>query len=344
MSGVRTGREVRLASRPHGVPTEANFSVVEVSVPDPAPGEVLVRNLFVSVDPYMRGRMNDVPSYVPPFELGATMQGGAVGEVVESASESFAPGDIVLHNLGWREWATGPAALFQRADPTVDRLSYHLGILGMTGLTAYAGLVAVAAFVPGDIVFVSGAAGAVGSAVAQIARLLGAGRVVASAGSDEKVALLTGALGCDAAFNYRSGRVATLLAEAAPEGIDVYFDNVGGEHLEAAITAARPFGRIAACGAVSNYNAIEAPCGPRNMSLVVGKRLTIRGFIVGDHLDLRDEYVAKAKGWLADGSLQAPETVVEGIEHAASAFIGMLAGSNTGKIVVRVGERSSPSR
>jgi NADPH-dependent curcumin reductase CurA len=288
---ARRGREIHLVARPIGEPTHDDFGEVEVDVPAPGDREVLVRNTFMSVDPYMRGRMNDVKSYAPPFELDRVMTGGAVGEVVASNSPSLDVGDAVLHNLGWREYAVGPDRYFQKVDPSASSLSRYLGILGMTGLTAYTGLVDVAQFHAPDTVFVSGAAGAVGSAVGQMARLLGAARVIGSAGTDEKVALLTGQLGFDAAFNYHSGRISKLLAAATPDGIDVYFDNVGGEHLEAAIGALRPFGRVAACGAISVYNATEPAPGPRNLGLVVGKRLTIRGFIVGDQADRREEFV-----------------------------------------------------
>jgi NADPH-dependent curcumin reductase CurA len=333
-------REVHLVARPVGLPTPDDFAVVEAEVGDPGEGEILVRNLYMSVDPYMRGRMNDVRSYVPPFALKEVMQGGAVGEVVASRSPAFAEGDTVTHNLGWRDLAVLPAAHARAVDAGAAPLSRYLGLLGMPGLTAYVGLVDIAAFTAPDIVFVSGAAGAVGSAVGQMAGILGSARVVGSAGSDEKVAVLERDLGFDAAFNYKAGAVSDLLAEAAPQGIDVYFDNVGGEHLEAAIGALRPMGRIAACGAISGYNATEPPAGPRNMSFIVGKRLTMRGFIVSDHDDRREEFVERVGGWLRDGRIRAPETVVEGLDHAAEALIGMLRGTNTGKTVVHIADRA----
>jgi NADPH-dependent curcumin reductase CurA len=336
MTVSRTGREFHLASRPHGLPTADNFALVEVDVAEPGDGEVLVRNLFMSVDPYMRGRMNDVRTYAPPFEIGEVMHGGAIGEVIASNAPSHKVGDAVVHNLGWREFAVLPAEHASRVDAAAAPLSQYLGLLGMPGLTAYVGLLDVGAFVPPDIVFVSGAAGAVGSAAGQFARLLGSGCVIGSAGTDEKVEHLTRHLGFDAAFNYRSGPVAELLADAAPEGIDVYFDNVGGEHLEAAIGALRPHGRIAACGAISGYNATEPPPGPHNMSLIVGKRLTMRGFIVSDHADRQADFAARAGGWLREGLLHAPESVVDGFEHAPEAFIGMLQGANLGKAIVRL--------
>ncbi len=339
---MNESREIHLVARPRGEPTPADFALVEAKVEDPGDGEILVRNLYMSVDPYMRGRMNDVKSYAPPFRLGEAMYGGAVGEVVASNSPAFAVGDTVTHGLGWRDLAVVPAGEARRVDAAAAPLSRYLGLLGMPGLTAYVGLIDIAAFHAPDVVFVSGAAGAVGSAVGQMARLLGAGRVIGSAGSDDKVAMLQADLGFDAAFNYRSGPVAELLEAAAPDGIDVYFDNVGGQHLEAAIGALRPQGRIAACGAISAYNATEPPPGPRNMSLVVGKRLTMRGFIVSDHGDRQDAFVEQVGGWLREGRIHAPETVVDGLEHAADALIGMLRGANTGKTIVRLAAPRTP--
>ncbi|MDX6684613.1 MAG: hypothetical protein QOF86_741, partial [Baekduia sp.] len=265
-------REIQLAARPHGEPQPSDFRLVEVDVPDPGPGEVLVRNTYISVDPYMRGRMNDAKSYVPPFRLDRAMDGGAVGEVVASEAEGLAPGDTVLHQLGWREHAVLPADQVRKVDPAGISPSAYLGVLGMPGLTAYAGLTEVAGLADGDVVFVSGAAGAVGSLVGQIAKLRG-NTVIGSAGSAEKVAHLTDDLGFDAAFNYKDGAVAEQLAKAAPDGIDVYFDNVGGEHLGAAIGALNWHGRVAMCGAISQYNSKEPTPGPRNLSQVVGKRL-----------------------------------------------------------------------
>ena len=331
-----TGREVRLVARPNGMPVSSDFELAEVEVPPPAEGEVLVRNLFMSVDPYMRGRMNDVKSYVPPFELGKVMDGGAVGEVVASTVDTHREGDLVLHGLGWRELAVGPAKGFKVLPRGEFSPSYYLGVLGMPGLTAYAGLFDVARFAEGETVFVSGAAGAVGSLVGQLAKARG-GRVIGSAGSPEKVAWLTGELGFDAAFDYKSGPVGKQLRAAAPDGIDVYFDNVGGEHLEAAIGSLKVHGRAAICGMISMYNSTEAPAAPRNLAQVVGKRLKLQGFLVSDHGHLQREFLEEVGPMLADGRLKAQETVVEGIEQAADAFLGLLSGGNTGKMVVRVG-------
>jgi NADPH-dependent curcumin reductase CurA len=290
----------------------------------------------MSVDPYMRGRMRGGPSYAAPWEIGETMRGGAVGRVVASRSPAVPEGALVLSDAAWRDVAVLDAA-HVRVLPELPGIppSYHLGVLGMPGLTAYAGLFRIAAFQEGDDVFVSGAAGAVGSLVGQFARLRGAGRLIGSAGSPEKVAWLR-ELGFDAAFDYHAGPVAALLTEAAPDGIDVFYDNVGGEHLEAAIGAFRVHGRAALCGSISGYNAVEPPPGPRNLSLMVGKRLTLRGFLVGDHGDLRPEFVETVSDWLSSGRLVVRETVREGLENAVPAFVDLLRGSNTGKMIVRL--------
>lgn len=333
MSG--TNREIHLASRPEGWPTPENFRLVTTEVPTPGPGQVVVRNRFMSVDPYMRGRMNDVKSYVPPFALDAPLDGGAIGEVVAGEAGGVKPGDTVLHGLGWREYALVDARGVRKVDPDLAPVTAYLGVLGMTGLTAYAGLLDVAAMKPGETVFVSGAAGAVGSMVGQIAKLRGAGRVIGSAGSAAKVERLT-ALGFDAAFDYHDGPVSKQLKAAAPDGVDVYFDNVGGDHLEAAIGAMNLHGRAAICGMIAQYNATEPPAAPRNLALVIGKRLTLRGFLVGDHGHLREQFVQEVAGWLREGRLSYDETIVDGIEQAPEAFLGLLRGENLGKMLVRL--------
>jgi NADPH-dependent curcumin reductase CurA len=327
-------REIQLAARPDGEARESDFRLAEVDLPEPDAGQVLVRNTWMSVDPYMRGRMNDEKSYVPPFELDAPLDGGAVGEVVHSGDDSLATGDLVLHGLGWRDHALAPARQVRKIDTQLAPPEAYLGILGMPGLTAYAGLVDVAGLREGDVVFVSGAAGAVGGIAGQIAKLRGH-RVVGSAGSAEKVAYVKEELGFDDAFNYRDGPVAELLQAAAPDGIDVYFDNVGGEHLEAAIGALNEFGRVALCGSISGYDG-ERPPGPRNMHLAVGKRLTLRGFIVGDHRHLRDDFTREVGTWLSEGRIRHRETVVDGLENAPKAFLGLLRGENVGKMLVRL--------
>ena len=330
---MTTSRQVQLAARPVGEPTLETFALAEVEVPELTEGEVLVRNLWMSVDPYMRGRMNDRKSYVPPFQVGAALEGGAVGEVVASRAEGVKVGDHVLHMQGWRELAVGPARSFRVVDTSQVAASSYLGVLGMPGLTAWAGLVKVAAMQSGETVFVSGAAGAVGSLVGQIAKLRG-GTAIGSAGSPDKVAWLR-EIGFDQAFDYHAGVLPQLRA-AAPDGIDVYFENVGGEHLEAALDVLNVHGRVAVCGMISAYNATEAPAGPRNLMQVISKRLRIEGFLANDLAPHQAEFLAEVVPLLADGRLQARETVVEGLENAPAAFLGLLNGANTGKMLVKL--------
>ena len=329
-------REWHLVTRPVGWPKPEDFALVEAEVPTPRDGQVLVRNLYVSVDPYMRGRMSAAKSYAAPYELGKVMQGGAVGEVVASNAEGFAVGDHVLHFFGWREYAALDAGNAVKVDPDAAPLSTYLGVLGMTGLTAYAGLLRTASFKEGDSVFVSGAAGAVGSQVGQIAKLKGASRVIGSAGSDEKVKLLLDEYGFDAAFNYKNGPVSEQLRAAAPDGVDVYFDNVGGDHLEAAIGSLNLGGRIAICGAISVYNNTEPAPGPKNLARLIQTRGRIEGFLVGDHYDLQPQFVQEVGPWVRSGELKYRETVVEGIENNLEAFLGVLRGDNTGKMIVKL--------
>ncbi|MGW8743755.1 NADP-dependent oxidoreductase [Streptomyces sp. WAC 04229] len=329
-------REWHLVTRPVGWPKPEDFALVETEVPTPGEGQVLVRNLYVSVDPYMRGRMSAAKSYAAPYELGKAMQGGAVGEVVASNAEGFAVGDHVLHFLGWREYAAVNAKSAVKVDPDAAPLSTYLGVLGMTGLTAYAGLLRTAGFKEGDTVFVSGAAGAVGSQVGQLAKLKGAARVIGSAGSDEKVRLLVDEYGFDAAFNYKDAPVSEQLRAAAPDGIDVYFDNVGGDHLEAAIGSLNLNGRIAICGAISVYNNTEPAPGPKNLARLIQTRGRIEGFLVGDHYDLQPKFVEEVGPWVASGALKYRETVVEGIGNNLEAFLGVLRGDNTGKMIVKL--------
>jgi len=332
-----TSREVRLAARPTGWPTTENFNVATVDLPELQDGEVLVRNAVMSVDPYMRGRMDDRPSYVPPFQVGAALDGGAVGEVVVSKSDNVATGTQVLHGFGWREYAVLPAKRVQPIDTAVAPASAYLGVLGMPGFTAYVGLTEIAAMKEGDAVFVSGAAGAVGSLVGQIARRRGASRVIGSAGSADKVRHLVDDLGFDAAFNYKDGNVGKQLREAAHDGIDVYFDNVGGDHLEAAIGSLNTFGRVAVCGMISQYNATEATPAPRNLALLITKRLSIRGFIVSDNNALQPAFLDEVGPWVRDGSLITEETFVDGgVDAAPQAFIDLMRGANTGKMLVRL--------
>ena len=329
-------REIRLASRPAGRPVPENFRLAESPLPELKDGQILVRNLHISVDPYMRGRMNDAKSYSAPFALDAALDGGAVGEVIASRAEGRKVGDAVVHQLGWREYAVLDADATSVARTDLAPASAFLGALGMTGLTAYAGLLKVAGFKAGDAVFVSGAAGAVGSLVGQIAKAMGASRVIGSAGTPGKVARLL-ELGFDAAFNYHEGPVREQLEKAAgPAGIDVYFDNVGGEHLEAALAVLNVGGRVAMCGAIAQYNSTEPTPAPRNLMLAIGKQLTLRGFLVGGQRQHSAEFFEKMSAWLADGTVQYDETVVDGLENAPQAFMDLLDGGNTGKMLVRL--------
>jgi NADPH-dependent curcumin reductase CurA len=333
---MSAGREVHLIARPVGEPKPSDFALVEAPVTDPGPGQVLVRNEWISVDPYMRGRMNDVKSYAPPFQLGEAMHGGAAGTVVASSDDRVKVGDTVLHGLGWREYATVDAGQVRVVDAGLAPLQAYLGVLGMTGLTAYAGLTEVAPVKDGDVVFVSGAAGAVGTVAGQIARKLGASRVIGSAGGPAKTARLVEEFGYDAAIDYREGSLDKQLAQAAPDGIDVYFDNVGGDHLEAAIGTLNLRGRIAVCGMIAVYNATEPAPGPRNLPRIIANRLRIEGFLVTDHYDLQPQFVQEVGAWVREGRLHYRETVVEGIERNVDAFLGLLRGQNTGKMLVHV--------
>lgn len=327
-------REIRLASLPTGVPTASNFTLAETTLEPLQDGHVLVRNLFMSVDPYIRGRMNDRKSYVPPFEIGKVLEGGAVGEVIESRSSDFKVGDAVTSRYGWREvFMTEPKEL-NRVDSSAQPLSVHLGTLGMTGMTAWAGL-SMAAVKAGDVIYISGAAGAVGNVAGQLAKLRGC-RVIGSAGSDEKVKRLLEECGFDAAFNYKSGPVLDQLTQAAPEGIDVYFDNIGGDSLEAALSALRLRGRIIACGGIAGYNEEKPKPGPSNLFNMTTKRLTMKGLIVGDWLERRCEFEKEVGTLYQSGKIKSMETVVEGIDQAAEAFIGLFDGKNVGKMVVKL--------
>jgi NADPH-dependent curcumin reductase CurA len=337
MEGV--SREIRLVARPQGFPAEELFELAETPISEPADGQLLVRNAYLSVDPYMRPRMNDVRSYVAPFTVGEAMTGGAVGRVAASRNPRFQEGDWVVHSAGWREWALSDGHGVRTIDASVAPVSAFLGVLGMPGFTAYHGLFELGRPQEGEAVFVSGAAGAVGSAAGQMAKIAGC-RVLGCAGSAEKVAWLR-ELGFDHAFDYREQPVRKALAEGAPDGIDIYFDNVGGDSLEAAIGALRNRGRIVACGSISRYNDAEASAGPRNMFMVVTKRLRMEGYIITDHYDRFPEFFERALQWVRDGRLRYRETVIEGIENAPRAFLGLLRGENVGKMLVKVGPTES---
>lgn len=330
-------REIRFKSRPNGMPTAANFELAETDVPTPGPGQVLVRNSFMSVDPYMRGRMTDRASYVDGFKIGEVMTGGAVGQVVASNNPKFKVGDHVSHFGGWREWYVSSGADFQPADPKLAPLSAYLGTFGMPGLTAYAGLLDVGQLKDGETVFVSAASGAVGAVVCQIAKAKGC-TVIGSAGSDEKCKWLKDVAKVDHTINYKTaGDLTAALHKAAPGGIDVYFENVGGEHLDAALANMKQNGRIPVCGMIAQYNATTPPPGPRNIIMVVPLRLMIKGFIVSDFGHLAPKFIADMAKWTMEGKMKWQETVKEGIEKAPEAFMGLFSGDNSGKMVVRVG-------
>jgi hypothetical protein len=328
-------REVRLKSRPVGNPTPDNFELATVELKEPGPGEIQVRNLWMTVDPYMRGRMNDVKSYAPPFQLGEVMTGGAVGQVVASGDAGFQEGDLVLSQFGWREGFTAPTNTLQKLDPRGLPPQTFLGAAGMPGLTAYAGLLRIAALKDGDVVFVSGAAGAVGSMVCQIAKAKGH-TVIGSAGGPEKMAFLK-EIGVDHAIDYKAEQDLTrALLAAAPDGIDVYFDNVGGAHLEAALNAARLFSRFAICGMISIYNAATPQPGPSNLAQLIGKNIRMEGFIVSHHFDMMAKFIEELSAWHAAGKVTWKETVFEGIEKAPEAFMGLFTGENLGKMLVKL--------
>jgi NADPH-dependent curcumin reductase CurA len=343
---VRSGREIHPIAYPDGDVRSDDFRVVEAVVREPGPGEVVVRNTWTSVDAALRLRLREhaPEGYFGAFALGAPMDGIlTVGEVVDSRAEGFEVGDTVRHAFGWRDYAVvraGEAGLagvgtLMQVDPELAPPRAYLGLLGGSGLPAYVGLFEIASLEEDDVVWVSAAAGSVGSLAAQIAKING-NRVIGSAGSDDKVAFLRDELGLDAAFNYRAGPLPELLREAAPDGIDVYFDNVGGDHLEAALGALRRWGRVAICGTVSDYGSAGPGHGPSNIFLAVAKDLTIRGFRGSSHVDRLEEMTRKVAGWLREGRIQYRETVVEGLEHAPEALAALLRGDTTGKTVVRI--------
>ena len=332
-----TAKQIHLISRPSGMPTKANFKLVEVGLPAPTDGEVLVKNLYMSVDPYMRGRMRENAVYAEAYALDCVMYGGAIGEVIESADPSLQAGDIVLNGAAWQDKFIAKANTVSKVIPfDPEQLSLYLGTLGMPGLTSYVGLFKFGEPKAGDTVFVSAASGAVGANVCQIAKLKGC-RVIGSCGSDEKAQWLKDECGVDAVINYKTcGDLSAALAAAAPEGIDVYFENVGGDHLQAAINSMNPYGRIAACGMISGYNAANPEPGPNNLMLIVGKKIRITGFIVSDHVDMRDAFLSEMIPWIQAGKIKSHETVVEGIDHAVDAFLGLFSGNNFGKMVVKL--------
>ena len=326
-------RAWHLMSRPQGLPTAENFALQDFALPPLGEGQVHVRNRWLSVDPYMRGRMNDVKSYVPPFQLGEPMDGGAIGEVLESKAEGFAPGDLVQHMAGWRDEAVVPARTANKLPDLGAPPERFLGVLGVTGMTAYFGLLDAARAQAGDVVFVSAAAGAVGSVVVQIAKARGM-TVIASAGGSEKCEFVR-SLGADQVIDYKSTPILKGLAAAAPDGIDVYFDNVGADHLDAAFALARNNARFAICGMIEGYNARE-PMSFRFIQRVIAARIALKGFIVFDYFPRMAEFYGEMGPWLASGAVKSRETVVDGLEKMPDAFLGLFEGANTGKMLVRL--------
>ena len=339
-----THRQIRLASRPTGYPSASDFRTVEAPVPEPGPGQLLVRVVYLSVDPYMRGRMSDARSYVPPVGLGDVMEGGTVGEVVRSSHPGFAVGDVVEGRLGWQEYAVSDGKGIRKIDPTAAPISTALGVLGMPGLTAYFGLLEVAQPKAGETVVVSAASGAVGGIVGQIAKLKGC-RAVGLAGSDAKVDHLCRELGYDAGINYRTATdLDAALRAACPGGIDVYFDNVGGRITEAVSRHVNQFARFAICGLISQYNLTEPEVASRNERFVLVNRVRIQGFLVFDFAARYKEGLAQLTEWVRDGRLKYREDIVDGLDRAPGALLDLMQGRNFGKKLVRVGSEPAAAR
>ena len=326
-------RAWHLVNRPQGLPKDEDFALQDVDLSLVGDGMIHVRNRWLSVDPYMRGRMNDVKSYVPAFQLGEPMEGGAIGEVIESKVEGFAPGDLVLHMAGWRDEAVLSSRAVNKLPPLGAKPEQFLGVLGVTGATAYFGLLDVASAKEGDVVFVSAAAGAVGSVVVQIAKAKGMS-VIGSAGGPDKCELVR-SLGADQVIDYKAGPVLKSLAAAVPDGIDVYFDNVGGDHLDAALALARNQARFAICGMIESYND-ATPTSLRFIMRIIAARIQLKGFIVFDFQSRMDEFYRDMGQWVASGQVKAEETVVEGLEAMPDAFRGLFSGQNVGKMLVRL--------
>lgn len=329
--------QVLFKARPTGWVDRSHFDIVTRPAGEPGDGEVLVKNLYLSVDPYMRGRMRDTRSYVPGFELGKVLMGGAVGVVAKSKADGLKEGDHVTGMLGWEQYSVAPAKSLMKVDPKAGPLSYYLGIMGMPGMTAWIGLLDIGKPKSGETVYVSAASGAVGQIVGQIAKMKGC-YVAGSAGDDAKVAYIRDELGFDAAFNYKkASSLGRALHEACPKGIDVYFENVGGAMLDAVLGCINPFSRIVVCGMISQYNK-EKPEGVHNLMSLIANKALMQGFIVSDHYAKLPQFLAEMGGWVKAGKMHYRETVTEGIEHAPDAFIGMLKGENFGKAVVHIAD------
>jgi len=340
MAEPLTNLSVTLASRPKGLPTTDNFEIKTGPAPRPADGQVLLQILYLSLDPYMRGRMDDAKSYAAPVGIGQVMEGGTVARVVSSRNSDFDPGDIVLSHSGWQKYAVADGSGLRKLDPGQAPLSTALGVLGMPGFTAYAGLRNIGKPQRGETVVVAAASGAVGSAVGQIARIQGA-RVVGIAGGEEKCTYIRDALGFDAAIDHRSRDFASELAAACPDGIDVYFENVGGHVWDAVFPLLNDFARVPVCGLIAHYNNDETRGEdrlPGLMRTILRKSLTIRGFIQREFADQRPDFLKEASAWIADGRLKYREDIVDGLENAPAAFIGMLQGRNFGKLVVKISD------
>lgn len=328
-----------LAERPKGEPTAQHFSLERAAIPEPAEGEVLLKIRLLSLDPYMRGRMSAAKSYAKPVDLGAVMEGGTVAEVVLSRDAAFQPGDVVLSHSGWQTYAVAPASALRKLDPAAAPISTALGVLGMPGCTAYVGLLNIGKPKPGETVVVAAASGAVGSVVGQIARIKGA-RAIGIAGGPEKCSFVKNELGFDAVVDHASKTFASDLAAACPQGIDVYFENVGGRVWDAVFPLLNDFARVPVCGLISQYNAEGAAPGPDRlpsvMSAILSRSLTVRGFIWREFADQREQFLKEASAWIREGKLRYREDIVDGLENAPEAFIGLLRGANFGKLLVRV--------
>jgi NADPH-dependent curcumin reductase CurA len=334
----KMNRKILLKSRPNGMPDANNFEITEATAPDPKDGELRIKALYISVDPYMRGRMSDAKSYAPPFEVGKPIQGGIVARVLESRADNFKAGDVVLGRIDWQEIQTVPASAVTKIEEGKAPLSYHLGILGMPGLTAYFGLLKIGNPKPVETVVVSGAAGAVGTVVCQIAKIKGC-RVVGIAGSDEKLAYLKNELGVDDVINYRTTKdIKKAIEETCPNGVDIYYDNVGGEISGAVISHLNKYARVVICGQISLYNATDMPTGPRLQPLLLKRSVLMQGFIVSDYADHVTEASQQLNQWVSEGKLKYEETIVEGFENLPETFLGLFEGKNTGKYLVKIAE------
>lgn len=336
---TKVSKEISLTEYPYGMPTENNFKLVQVHIPEPTKeGEFLVRNIWMSVDPYMRGRMREGSnSYILPFKLGQPLEGACVGQIITSNNNQFTVGEYVLGMLGWREYWLSNGSDVIKVNPNIAPIQSFLGTFGMTGLTAYVGLLKIGELKEGDTVFVSAASGAVGSVACQIAKTKGC-HVIGSAGSEEKVKWLVDQAGIDNAFNYKEvNDISEHLRKICPDKIDIYFDNVGGKHLEAALDNMKTFGRIVLCGMISQYNSSSPLPGPSNLMLAITNRLKLQGFIVRDHYNMLNEFHAAMAKWIGQGNIKWKETVSEGIENAPKAFLGLFKGENFGKMLVKIG-------